>query len=464
MLNNVFKAYDIRGIYPEPLNEKNAWQIGFGCAQFLLAEALKAGRTDEGARTIVVGRDMRKSSPSLVSSLKEGISAGGAAAVDVGMVDTPFTYFAANHLNSAGAVQTTASHNPAHYNGFKVSGAGARPIGQDSGLAVIKSFAEAAEPREFLGGVAAEYRDLWAEYRAHLLKFLPKEVLDGTRTLHVVIDASNGMAGTMIPKVFGGIDGLRITEINFDNSSGEFVHEPNPLVEANLTLTRDGVRALGADFGVCFDGDADRCMVIDERGEPVGCDLLTAWLAQGWLRSNPGASIVYDLRSTRSVAEAIREAGGIPIEGRVGHVFMKQKLRETHAPFGGELSGHFYYGDMWCTDSGARAFANVITMLVAAGKPMSECIKPFRRYCQSGEINFENDNKQRAIETLRAKYPHAQFHSLDGLSMDCGDWWANIRMSNTEPLLRLNLEARHATVVATKVSELESLLGHRVQH
>ena len=242
------------------------------------------------------------------------------------------------------------------------------------------------------------------------------------------------------------------------------MHEPNPLVEANLTLTRDGVRALGADFGVCFDGDADRCMVIDERGESVGCGLLTAWLAQGWLRSNPSASILYDLRSTRSVAEAIREAGGIPIAGRVGHIFMKQKVRETHAPFGGELSGHFYYGDMWCSDSGARTFANVIAMLVAAGKPMSECIKPFRRYCQSGDINFENYNKQRAIEALREKYPNAQFHSLDGLSMDCGDWWANIRMPNTEPLLRLNLKARNATVVASKVAELEALLGHRVQH
>jgi phosphomannomutase len=242
------------------------------------------------------------------------------------------------------------------------------------------------------------------------------------------------------------------------------VHEPNPLVEANLAPTRDGVRALKADFGVCFDGDADRCMVIDERGEPVGCDLLTAWLAQGWLRANPGASIVYDLRSTRSVAEAVREAGGVPVEGRVGHVFMKQKLRETGAPFGGELSGHFYYRDMWCTDSGARAFANVVSALVESGRPMSECIGPFRRYSQSGEINFENDDKQGALDALRARYPHARFHALDGLSMDCGDWWANIRMSNTEPLLRLNLEARDAATVAAKVRELEPVLGHRVDH
>jgi phosphomannomutase len=464
MLSKIFKAYDVRGIYPEPLNEKDAWQIGFGCARFLLTEAQKDGRTDAGARTIVVGRDMRKSSPSLARSLKDGMREGGAHVVDVGMVDTPFTYFAANHLTSAGAVQTTASHNPAQYNGFKVSGAGAKPVGQDTGLTTIKAHADAASPGAGPGGGGEEQRDLWAEYRAHLLKFLPKEVLDGTRTLHVVIDASNGMAGTMVPKVFGDVKGLRITAINFDNSTGEFVHEPNPLVEANLAPTRQGVRALKADFGVCFDGDADRCMVIDERGEPVGCDLLTAWLAQGWLKANPGASIVYDLRSTRSVAEAVREAGGVPVEGRVGHVFMKQKLRETGAPFGGELSGHFYFGDMWCTDSGARAFANVVAALVAAGKPMSECIRPFRRYCQSGEINFENDDKQGALDALRAKYPHARFHTLDGLSMDCGEWWANIRMSNTEPLLRLNLEARDAATVAAKVRELEPVLGHRVEH
>ena len=464
MLQKVFKAYDVRGIYPDPLNEEGAWRIGYGIARFLLTEAEKDGRTGTAARSIVVGRDMRKSSPSLARSLKDGMREGGAHVIDVGMVDTPFTYFAANHLGTAGAVQVTASHNPAHYNGFKVSGAGARPVGQLTGLTTIRAFAESATPGAGPGHGSEEDRDLWAGYREHLMRFLPPAILDGTRTLHVVIDASNGMAGTMVPKIFGEVKGLRITPINFDNSTGEFVHEPNPLVEANLASTREGVRALKADFGVCFDGDADRCMVIDERGEPVGCDLLTAWLAQGWLAAEKGASIVYDLRSTRSVAEAVRECGGVPVEGRVGHVFMKERLRETGAPFGGELSGHFYYRDMWCTDSGARAFANVIAALVAAGRPMSECIRPFRRYAQSGEINFENDDKEGALAALRRTYPHAAFHELDGLSMDCGDWWANIRMSNTEPLLRLNLEARDAATVSAKVAEVEHLLGHRVDH
>jgi phosphomannomutase len=314
------------------------------------------------------------------------------------------------------------------------------------------------------GGGRESSHDLWDAYRAKLLGFLPAAVLDGTRTLTVAIDASNGMAGTMVPKVFAGVKGLRITAINFDNSTGTFVHEPNPLVEANLRAVRDAVRAGKADFGVCFDGDADRCMVIDEQGTPVGCDLLGAWLAGGWLRVQPGAAIVYDLRSTRALADSVRALGGTPVESRVGHVFMKQRLRETGAPFGAELSGHFYYGDLWCTDSGARAFIDVVCALVAAGKPMSACIAPFRTYAQSGEINFENEDKQGALDALRARHSQARFHELDGLSMDCGDWWANIRMSNTEPLLRLNLESRDAATVAAKVAEISPLLGHRVDH
>ena len=456
MLSKVFKAYDVRGVYPDPLNEDDAWRIGHAAARFLLAQG--------GSRTVVVGRDMRTSSPSLARALKDGILAAGADVADVGMVDTPFVYFAVNHLGAAGGIQTTASHNPAQYNGFKVCAAGAKPVGQDTGLSEIRAMAEGVQRGAGPGGGRESTHDLWDAYRSKLLGFLPAAVLDGTRTLTVAIDASNGMAGTMVPKVFAGVKGLRITAINFDNSTGTFVHEPNPLVEANLRSVRGAVRAGKADFGVCFDGDADRCMVIDEQGNPVGCDLLGAWLAGGWLRAKPGAAIVYDLRSTRALADAVRALGGVPVESRVGHVFMKQRLRETDAPFGAELSGHFYYGDLWCTDSGARAFIDVVNALVAAGKPMSACIAPFRTYAQSGEINFENDDKQGALDALRARYASARFHELDGLSMACGDWWANIRMSNTEPLLRLNLESRDAATVAAKVAEISPLLGHRVDH
>jgi phosphomannomutase len=236
-------------------------------------------------------------------------------------------------------------------------------------------------------------------------------------------------------------------------------------VEANLADVCARVRETKADFGVCFDGDADRCMVIDELGEPIGCDLLLAVMLKEFLAQHPGASVVYDLRSSRSVAEAIREAGGTPVESRVGHVFMKAKLAEVHAPVGGELSGHFYFQDMFATDSGARAFISVINALVnGGGKTLSQLVKPFRRYAQSGEINFENENKLGAMAALRAAYPKAKTHELDGLSLDAGEWWCNVRMSNTEPLLRLNLEAKDQATVDSVVAKLSPLLGHRVAH
>jgi phosphomannomutase len=465
MLAKVFKAYDVRGIYPSPLNEDLAWRIGYGAAQFFLGRASGGAGAGAGARTVVVGRDMRKSSPSMVAALKQGLKDAGADVVDVGMVDTPFVGFAVNQLGAAGGVQTTASHNPANYNGFKFCAAGAKPIGADTGLQEIQRLAALAERGTVQakgGGEAA--RDLWAEYRAHLLKFMPAGVMSGSRPLHVVIDASNGMAGTMVPKVFDGVEGLKITRINFDNSTGEFVHEPNPLVEANLKWVRESVVQLKADFGVCFDGDADRCMVVDERGQPIGCDLLTAWLGQGWLKRERGAAIVYDLRSTRALPESVSAAGGKPVECRVGHVFMKQKLRETNAPFGGELSGHFYYRDMWFTDNGARAFIDVMASLVDSGRSVGECIKPFRCYAQSGEINFENADKEGALAALRSRFPGAKVATLDGLSLNTGPWWCNVRMSNTEPLLRLNLEARDPQTVASALADVAPLLGKRVDH
>jgi phosphomannomutase len=356
MLGKVFKAYDVRATYPKPLNEKIAWQIGYATAEFLLGEASAAGHDDPMMKHIVVGRDMRKSSPSLAESLIEGMRDYGAHVVDVGLCDTPMVYFAINHLGCAGGVQVTASHNPSNYNGFKISKLHAKPVGSDTGLEEIKRLAALVEREKLVPrGGRLETRDLWKPYREHLHRFLDPSLLSGKRTLSVVIDASNGMAGAMVPKLFAGVPGLKIHEIHFDHSTGEFVHEPNPLVEANLAEVRAGVRAKKADFGVCFDGDSDRCMVIDEKGEPIGCDLLLAWLVQDVLREQRGASVVYDLRSSRSVPEIVKESGGVPVESRVGHVFMKAKLAESRAPIGGELSGHFYFQDMFGTDSGARA-------------------------------------------------------------------------------------------------------------
>ena len=477
MLAKVFKAYDVRALYPKPLSEAIAWQIGYATAQFLLKEAADAGFTDPMSRHICVGRDMRKSSPSLTAQLKQGMRDAGADVIDVGMVDTPFVYFAINHLGCAGGVQVTASHNPAQYNGFKISRRLAKPVGQESGLTEIQRLAALVEQEKInalkqsgaMGHVGRdESRDLWDAYRAHLHAFIDPRILSGEKKLRIAVDASNGMAGTMLPKVFGGIKGLAIEELYFDNSSGEFVHEPNPLVESNLrelqaVLTRNGSRT-GFHAGFCFDGDADRCMVLDEKGATIGCDLLLAWLVQDLLKSHPGTSVVFDLRSSRSVSEIIRECGGTPVESRVGHVFMKAKLAQANAIIGGELSGHFYFKDMFNTDSGARVFVAVINALASATLPLSAMIAPCKRYAQSGEINFENEDKLGALAALKAAYPDAKTYELDGLSIDAGQWWGNIRMSNTEPLLRLNLEACDKATVDAKVAEVSRYLGHRVAH
>lgn len=465
MLGKVFKAYDVRAIYPKPLNERLAWKIGYATAQFLTKQAADAGHDDPMMRHIVIGRDMRKSSPTLTDALKTGIKAFGAHVIDVGMVDTPFIYFGVNYLGCCGGIQTTASHNPANYNGFKISRIAAKPVGMDSGLEEIRQLAAMVDPDKATPADGREdLRDLWDAYRDHVRHFLHPDLLDGTKTIKVVIDASNGMAGTMIPKVFGDVPGLKITKINFDNLTGEFFHDPNPLVEANLEQLRNEVRVKKADVGICFDGDADRCMVVDENADIVGCDLLTAWLAQGFLKEDPGAPIVFDLRSSKSLPEMITESKGRPIRSRVGHVYMKAQLADNDAVFGGELSGHFYFRDNFYTDSGAIAFASIVSSLAERGRPMSAQIAPARRYAQSGEINFEMDDKELAMDELVEAYPDAQIDNLDGVTLDMGSWWCNVRPSNTEPLLRLNLEAADGETVKQLVKEVSRHLGKRVAH
>ena len=460
MLGKVFKAYDVRATTPKPLSTKLAWQIGYGTAQYLVGLADEEGFDEPMMRHLVVGHDMRKSSPELVEALQDGIRDFGASVIDVGLVDTPFVYFAINFLGCCGGVQTTASHNPANYNGFKISKINAKPVGMTTGLDEIRRYAAIANRDKVTpAGGRMESRDLWDAYREHVHQFLDPALRDGSKKIKVAIDASNGMAGTMVPKVFGDVPGLEIVELNFDNSTGEFVHEPNPLVEENLEQLRALVKSEKADLGICFDGDADRCMVVDEQGGIIGCDLLTGWLAQGFLKDNPGSAIVYDLRSSKSLPEMITESGGVPVKGRVGHVFMKQKLAEHGAVFGGELSGHFYFRDNFNADSGAIAFACVVSRLVHAESPMSAQIEPARRYAQSGEINFEVEEKDEALEALVEQYPDAELEEIDGITLDCGSWWCNVRPSNTEPLLRLNLEGPDEETVAQRVQEISECLG-----
>ncbi len=474
MLGRVFKAYDIRGTYPDLLNDMMAWQIGFGASKFLLADAEAAGETTPMMKNIVVGRDMRKSSPTLAAELIRGINDQGGNVIDIGMVDTSMVYFAINHLDCAGGVMVTASHNPPQYNGFKISKRKAKPVGEPTGLADIRKHAAMIDkvtyaklaPNITRGRV--EQRDLWEAYIAHVRSFLK---LSGKK-LRVVVDASNAMAGTMIPKVFGkkgsATPGLEIIEINFDNTRGEFVHEPNPLVPENVKQTRDAVLKEKADLGFCFDGDADRCMVVDEKGQIVGCDHLTALMAKHFLKKAPGAPVVFDLRSSKAVSEDITKAGGQPIRSRVGHVFMKQELSERKAIFGGELSGHFYFQGNFNADSGAIAMAVTLSIRSEAAKPMSELIAPIARYAQSGEINFETEEKEKALAAVKELLGvRGTIDELDGVTIDrfkTDGWWCNVRKSNTEPLLRLNAEAKDKKILASCLEKISPLLGRRVAH
>jgi phosphomannomutase len=457
MIEKIFKAYDVRATYPNPLNEEMAWKVGHATAQFLKRSRDKLGADSKVKMedTMVIGRDMRPSSPDLARALADGIRSVGMNVIDVGMVDTSFIYFAINHLDTVGGIMTTASHNPVQYNGFKISGPKAKPIGAASGLDDIKRIASTL--RHGSTGVTGKYseRDLWKEYRAHVQSFLQLK-----RPIKVAIDASNGMAGKIVPAVFGNTPKLEIVPILFE-ITGSFVHEPNPLVEANLQMLKDKVKAEKVDLGSCFDGDADRCMFADEKGNTLGCDHITALLARDFLSDpkNKGAAIVYDLRSSHVVPDEVKAAGGVPKRERVGHAFIKKTMAEAKAVFGGELSGHFYFRDNFYADSGAIAFARLLSVLSAQDKPLSALMTPLKRYAQSGEINFQVDDKDAKIRELAEMYKKAQIDYLDGVTIDLGDWWFNVRKSNTEPLLRLNLETNSKEKLDQKLAELKKILG-----
>jgi phosphomannomutase len=452
----IFKAYDIRGVYPDQFNEEDAWKIGYASAQFLRSMLSGYERGQANSQAVCVGRDMRTHSKALAASLIEGIRACGANVIDIGMIDTPQIYFAVNFFGTCGGVQVTASHNPAKYNGFKVSGLQARPVGVDTGLKDIEHIATALIHTKGKATGKTEERDLTGEYKNHILKFLRPNL----RPLKIAIDASNGMAGKMVPAIFGDLP-IEIIKLNFEHT-GEFKHEPNPLIEENLAEVKAAVRKDKCDFGICFDGDADRLMMVDQIGKNISCDLLTALMASYFLKSNPNSAIVYDLRSSWVVPEEILKNGGTPRRERVGHAFMKKALRDSHAVFGGELSGHFYYRDNYYADSGLITLVHVLNIVSSAKMPVSELIRPLRRYYSSGEINFKVEDKQAKMDELAKRYSDGQIDNLDGVTIQYKNWWFNCRPSNTEPLLRLIVEAKSKEVLEEKLSRIETQLGRPV--
>jgi phosphomannomutase len=452
----IFKAYDIRGIYPDQLNEEDAWKIGCATARFLRSLLRGYQRGQAASQSLCVGRDMRTHSEAVAKALIEGMNSTGANVIDIGMIDTPQMYFAINHLGTCGGVQVTASHNPAKYNGFKISGLDAKPIGGDTGLKDIEHIAMALLHTKGKATGSVESHDLTAEYKKHVLKFLRPNV----KKMKIAIDASNGMAGKMVPAIFGKLP-VKIIELNFEHT-GKFKHEPNPLVEKYLAEVKAAVKKNKCDFGVCFDGDADRLMMVDEKGHTIGCDLMTALMVPYFLEKEPKSTVVYDLRSSRVVVEEIIKHSGTPRRERVGHAYMKKALRDSHSVFGGELSGHFYYRDNFYADSGMITLVHVINIISEANIPISELISPLRRYHSSGEMNFTVENKQAKMDELARRYSDGKIDHLDGVTIVFKDWWFNCRPSNTEPLLRLNIEAKSKELLDEKLAEITVQLGEPV--
>ena len=440
-LDAVFKAYDIRGTVPDQIDAPLCRAVGAAFARFA------------GAPTVLVARDMRPDGPELAGAFADGVRSQGVDVVDLGMASTDLIYFAAGKLDAPGAM-FTASHNPAGYNGIKLCLAGAKPIGEDTGLGDIKELARAGlDPAPEAGGL--QHLDLLADFGAHVRSFVDTDAL---RPLRVVADTANGMGGLVVPVVFEPLPFS--LEILFPELDGTFPNHPaDPIQVENLRFLVERVREVGADVGLAFDGDADRVFLVDDLGVPLSGSTTTAIVAKAVLAKEPGATILYNCICSKTVPEVIRENGGTPVRTRVGHSFIKQVMAETGAAFGGEHSAHYYFRDNYRADSGSIAALVVLEQISQQGVPLSELRRPFERYAASGEINTRVTDTHAVIEGVAAAFASADQDRLDGLTVDFGDWWFNLRPSNTEPLLRLNLEASTPDDVATHVAEVQALMG-----
>jgi phosphomannomutase len=423
----IFKAYDVRGIVPDELDEDVAESVGAAFVRLT------------GAPSVVTVHDMRTSSRPLAEAFARGATSQGADVIEGGLGSTDVLYYASGSLGMPGAM-ITASHNPAKYNGIKLCREGARPVGRDTGLIELRdAAAQGLPPYHGTPGVIVQ-RDLLAGYASHLKKLVD---LSAIRPLKVAVDAGNGMAGHTVPKVFEGLP-ITVVPLYFELDGTFPNHEANPIDPENLRDLQRAVIDSGADIGLAFDGDADRCFVVDERGAVVSPSVLTALIAVRELAREPGAAVIHNLITSRAVPEIITEHGGIPIRTRVGHSFIKARMAETGAVFGGEHSGHFYFRDFWYADSGMLAALHVLAALGEQDAPLSDVLAGYGRYVATGELNSEVADQAEATARVRAEFasrPGVTFDELDGLTVTGDGWWFNLRPSNTEPLLRLNLEA-----------------------
>jgi phosphomannomutase len=437
-LSQIVKAYDVRGVVPDQWDEPLAEIFGAAFA------------TVTGASAVVVGHDMRPSSPGLSRAFARGAASRGADVTEIGLCSTDELYFASGHLGLPGAM-FTASHNPARYNGIKMCRAGAAPVGQDTGLADIRALAEQWSAGGLPPGAATAgtitSRDVLHDYAGFLRSLVD---LSGIRPLKVVVDAGNGMGGHTVPTVLDGLP-LDLVPMYFELDGTFPNHEANPLDPKNLVDLQAKVRETGADLGLAFDGDADRCFAVDERGEPVSPSAVTALVAARELARNPGAVIIHNLITSRSVPEVVAEHGGTAVRTRVGHSFIKQQMAATGAVFGGEHSAHYYFRDFWNADTGMLAALHLLAALGGQQGPLSALVSAYDRYASSGEINSTVADQAGRTAAVRAAFEGQEgitFDELDGLTVAAADWWFNLRASNTEPLLRLNVEARDAATVS----------------
>jgi phosphomannomutase len=443
----VFHAYDVRGLCPPDITEDLARHLGNALALMLD----KSGRP--GA--LGIARDMRPSSPGLADALAAGIQAAGRDVVDLGMTTTPCFYYAIGALKLAGGIIVTASHNPAEYNGFKICREEAIPIGGNSGLKDLEAAVLAGQFHSVKTSGKRRSEDVQEAYLSHLLAVTGGSIVP----LRIAIDCGNGVAGPLVERFLKRLPQLQSQNLFFEPDGTFPNHEANPLKHETLDTLRERVRSEKLDLGIAFDGDGDRAAFVDEKGDIVANDLLTALLAEEMLKKHPGKAIVYDLRSSMVVRETIEKLGGKALEERVGHAFIKKTMRENDAVFGGELSGHYYWKDNSYADSALLAVARTLMIRSRENKPLSELIKPFRRTFQSGERNFTVADKDGRIKALMARYSDGEQSQLDGITVRYKDWWFNVRKSNTEPVLRLNLEARSQALHDEKLTEVQALIG-----
>jgi phosphomannomutase len=444
-MDQVFKAYDVRGTVPDQLDADMCRAIGRAMARFAAAPE------------VLVARDMRQSGIELSAAFSDGVRSEGVGVTDLGLASTDFLYFAAGHLQAPGAM-FTASHNPAQYNGLKLCLAGARPIGRDTGLGEIEVLAEKllGEPMGPLTGSRRE-RDLLPEWADHVLSFVDTATL---RPLRIVADTANGMGGLVVPTIFSRLPFS--VDILFPELDGTFPNHPaDPIQPENLVDLKRAVLEQGADIGLAFDGDADRVFLVDEKAQPVSGSLTTALVAASMLRKHPGETILYNLICSHVVPDVVTEMGGKPVRTQVGHSIIKAVMEETGAIFGGEHSGHYYFRDNYRADSGVITALLVLELLSQSDQSLSEMLLPYQRYSDSGEINTEVTSPAATVEAIAAHEAAAgaAIDRLDGLTVEHGDWWYNVRPSNTEPLLRLNVEAATPQDCAAHVADVEALIA-----